>query len=65
LLDKVVIKLKNVADLDNILTRLALWRANARDLLALKNSLKIVLEVFEIIKDSGNERLVELLEITV
>ena len=63
LLDKVVIQLKNVADLDNILTRLALWRANSRDLLALKNSLKVVLEVFEFIKKSDNERLVELLEI--
>ena len=63
LLDKVTNKLKMVADLDNILTRLALWRANPRDLVSLKNSLKIVLEVFELIKQEWNERLIRLLNI--
>ena len=63
LLDKVVNKLKNVADLDNILTRLSLWRANPRDLLNLKRSLQVVLEVFDLIKKEGSEKLIKLLEI--
>ena len=64
LLDKVTTELKQVADLDNILTRLALWRANPRDLIALKNSLITILWVFEMIKNSWNEKLVKLLGIS-
>ena len=63
LLDKVTSELKQVSDLDNILTRLALWRANPRDLIALKNSLKTILWVYKLIKESGNEKLVKLLNI--
>ena len=63
LLDKVTSELKQVADLDNILTRLALWRANPRDLIALKNSLKTILNIYKTIKESGNEKLVKLLNI--
>ncbi len=63
LLKNISEKLKMVADFDNILTRLALWRANPRDLISLKNSLKVVLEIFEIIKNSWNEKLIKLLEI--
>ncbi len=62
-LDKVTKNLSKISDLDNILSRLSLGRANPRDLIALKNSLKTILEVYEIIKDSGNARLIELLEI--
>ncbi len=61
LLDKVSNELKQVTDLDNLLTRLALWRANPRDLLNLKNSLEIILEVFELIKKQGSKKLVKLL----
>jgi len=63
LLDKVTNKLKQVADIDNILTRLALWRANPRDLLNLKNSLIVILEVFDLIKKQGSNKLIKLLEI--
>ncbi len=63
LLDKVTTELRNVSDLDNILTRLALWRANPRDLIALKNSLKTILDIYKIIKESWNEKLVKLLNI--
>jgi len=52
LLDKVTFKLKKVADLDNILTRLALGRANPRDLIALKTSMQVILDIYEMIKES-------------
>ena len=63
LLDKVTTKLKQVADIDNILTRLALGRANPRDLLNLKNSLIVILEVFDLIKKQGSNKLINLLEL--
>lgn len=63
LLDKVSNKLKLVSDLDNILTRLALWRANPRDLINLKNSLQVILDTFELIKKNWNNKLVKLLNI--
>jgi len=63
LLSNVREKLKYVADLDNILTRLALWRANPRDLLNLKRSLATILEVIELIKKEGNPQLNTLLNI--
>jgi len=63
LLNKVTSCLSKVSDLDNILTRLALWRANPRDLISLKNSLKTILEVFEMIKKDWDDKLIELLEI--
>jgi len=63
LLDKITTKLKQVADIDNILTRLALWRANPRDLLNLKNSLIVILEVFELIRQQGSNKLVRLLKL--
>ena len=63
LLDKVTKELKQVADLDNILTRLALWRANPRDLLNLKRSLQVILDVFELIKKEGSDKLIKLLNV--
>jgi len=63
LLDKVTWELKQVADLDNILTRLALWRANPRDLIALKTSMQVILKVYEIIKENWDEKLTNLLKI--
>jgi tRNA threonylcarbamoyladenosine modification (KEOPS) complex Pcc1 subunit len=43
------------------MNRIALNRVNARDLVNLKNSLKSVLSIIEIIKGSGNEKLKKLL----
>ncbi len=63
LLDKVNNELKQIADLDNILTRLALWRANPRDLLNMKRSLQAVLDVYKIILESWNKRLINLLKL--
>ena len=63
LLDKVTNNLKLVSDLDNILTRLALWRANPRDLINLKNSLQVILDTFRLIKETWNTKLVKLLNI--
>jgi len=63
LLSKVRDKLKLVSDIDLILNRLALWRAMPKDLLNLKKSLETVLEVFDLVKKSGNKKLIKLLEI--
>ena len=57
LLEKVRENLKHISDIDLILNRLALNRANPRDLLNLKNSLKSILEIFELIEKSWSERL--------
>lgn len=63
LLDKIQEKLKWVSDLENILTRLALWRANPRDLLNLKKSLELVIEAIDLIKKDWSKKLVWLLKI--
>ena len=63
LLDKINSKLRLVSDLDNILTRLSLWRANPRDLINLKNSLITILEVFDLIKKDWSEKLNKMLNI--
>lgn len=63
LLDSVREKLKYVSDIDNILTRLALWRANPKDLLNLKKSLETILEVIDLIKKEGSDKLNTLLNI--
>jgi len=61
LLDKVRSKLKSVSDIDSILNRFALNRANPRDLLSLKKSLQSVLEAVDVIKTSWNDKLIKLL----
>jgi len=63
LLNKVTQELKHVSDLDNILTRLSLWRANPRDLISLKRSLETILKIFEIIKEEWSEKIIKLFEI--
>ena len=63
LLDKVRSYLSFVSDIDSILNRIALNRAMPRDLLNLKRSLESVLNIFEIIKDSWNKKLVEILNL--
>ncbi|QFR39225.1 hypothetical protein A9Q91_03240 [Candidatus Gracilibacteria bacterium 28_42_T64] len=55
LLDTVRIKLGFVSDIDSILNRLALNRANPRDLLNLKKSLLSIQEVYEEINKEGSD----------
>lgn len=52
--------LKYIADMDTILTRLALWRATPRDMLSLKRSLWAILTIKKLIQDSGNTTLCSL-----
>lgn len=61
LLDKVRKKLEWVSNINYILNRLALNRANPRDLLNLKKSLQSILSVFEIIQKEGSEKLKQII----
>ncbi|MCD5385312.1 hypothetical protein LRZ95_01445 [Candidatus Gracilibacteria bacterium] len=61
LLDKVRKKLEGVSNINSILNRLALNRANPRDLLNLKKSLQSILSVFEIIQKEGSEKLKQII----
>jgi DNA mismatch repair protein MutS len=54
-LDDVRESLKNILDLERLLARLSLGHGNARDLLALKNSLKSVPTTQRFLSDSGSE----------
>ena len=63
LFENIIKKLKNISGLENILSRLALNRANPRDLLNLKNSLQNILEVLELIKNSSNKKLITIFNI--
>ena len=63
LLDKIRWHLKFVSDIDTILNRLALNRANPRDLLNLKRSLQSIVSVLEIIKEYWTEKLKNILEL--
>ena len=55
-------KLKYIADIDAILTRLSLERANPRDLLSLKKSLQAIKDVYALIESSDNKTLKKLLQ---
>jgi len=57
LLDDIIAKLKQVSDIENILSRLALNRSNPRDLINLKNSLENIVEVLEIINTRWSNKL--------
>jgi len=57
LLDKVRKELEYVSNINSILNRLALNRANPRDLLNLKKSLQSILQVHELIKKEWSEKL--------
>lgn len=61
LLDKVRNELSKISNISWIMNRLALNRATARDLVNLKNSLKAILRVIEIIKTSENKVLLKLI----
>lgn len=63
LLEKVQEKLKYIADIEAIMTRLSLWRAYPKDLLNLKRSLQLLLEVFDLIHESKDSKLIQLLDI--
>ncbi len=64
LLKNIQDELKYVSDIDIILNRLALNRALPKDLLQLKRSLQSVVNVCQIIKESENETLINIFEIT-
>lgn len=61
LLDKVRSKLEYVSNINSILNRLALNRANPRDLINLKKSLQSILEVHEIIISEGSDKLKQII----
>jgi len=61
LLDKVRVELEYVSNINYILNRLALNRANPRDLLNLKKSLQSILSVFEIIQKEGTNKLKQII----
>lgn len=63
LLDDISTELKKIADIDTLLSRIALWRANPRDLLMLKKSLKALVSVFKLIESSKNIELKKILSI--
>lgn len=57
LLDKVRTKLTCIANIQNILNRIALNRATPKDLLQLKTSLISIVEIIEIIKTDGSKKM--------
>lgn len=61
LLDKIRKKFEYVSNINWILNRLALNRANPRDLINLKKSLESILEVYEIINSQWSEKLKEII----
>ena len=63
LLDKVRDELTYVSDIDAILNRIALNRANPRDLLNLKRSLESIIKVVELIKNSNSTQLKKLFKL--
>ena len=62
LLDKARKELSWVSNINSILNRLALNRANPRDLLNLKSSLQSILNVFELIEKEGRDKLKEIIK---
>lgn len=61
LLSKIEDRLKWVSDIDAILNRISLERVNPRELLNLKKSLESIMDAFELIKSSKNQKLINLL----
>jgi len=57
LLDKTRKKLESVSNINSLLNRLALNRANPKDLLNLKKSLQSILEIYELINNEGSKKL--------
>jgi len=63
LLDKIRKELSWISNINWILNRIALNRTSPRDLINLKNSLKSIIEVLELIKNSDSKKLKELIKI--
>ena len=63
LLERIQNELKMIADIDTLLTRLALGRANPRDMLSLKRSLRAIVSIQNLIQHSQNTKLKELFDI--
>ncbi|MDD2907333.1 MAG: hypothetical protein PHH98_01700 [Candidatus Gracilibacteria bacterium] len=63
LLDKVRTELSSISNINGILNRIALNRTTPRDLINLKNSLKSILNVIEIIKNSQSKKLKEIIKL--
>ena len=63
LLERIQNELKMIADIDTLLTRLALGRANPRDMLSLKRSLRAIVSIRNLIEQSQNTKLKELFDI--
>ncbi len=61
LLDKIRYKLEYVSNINTILNRLALNRANPRDLLNLKKSLQSIIEIYEIIENEWSDKLKQII----
>ena len=62
LLDKVRNELQYVSNINWILNRIALNRTSPRDLINLKNSLKAILKIIEIIKNFSSNKLKEIIK---
>ncbi len=63
LMDKIQKKLSFVSDIDTILNRIMLQRASPKDLLNLKKSLQVILEIYDLINTEASEKLKKILEI--
>ncbi len=61
LLDKIREKLEYVSNINAILNRLALNRANPRDLLNLKKSLQSIVQIYELIQNEWSDNLKKLI----
>jgi len=62
LLDKTRAKLEYVSNINSILNRLALNRANPRDLLNLKKSLQSIIEIHELINNDWSNKLKQIIK---
>lgn len=62
LLDKIREELTKLSNINLILNRIAVNRASPRDLINLKNSLKWILRITEIIKNSNNKTLKQIIK---
>jgi len=62
LLDKTRKKLESVSNINSLLNRLALNRANPKDLLNLKRSLQSILDIYKLINNEGSKKLKDIIK---
>ncbi len=55
--EDLVLSLKNIMDMERLLSRLSMGRGNARDLIGLKNSLNMIPSIKQLLKGSGSKLL--------